>query len=327
MSPSFATPALLSVRDLRVGFPTRTGLAEAVRGVDFDIAPGEAHGLVGESGSGKSLTAMAVMQLIAPPGRIIGGSAMFGGVDLLALNEAEIRARRGRDISMVFQDPSTSLNPAFSVGQQLVDTIRTHRTDLSRRAARERAAEVLGLVGVPSPSQRLGHYPHEFSGGMRQRVLIALAIACEPRLLIADEPTTALDVTVQARIVDLLNDLRERLDLAILFISHNLDLVAEVCDRVCVMYAGRIVETGDVRALFRTPSHPYTRMLQRCVPRIDDEDTAALTSIVGSPPGIGDMPSGCAFAPRCPKAHERCRAAYPITRRAGAQTVACWETS
>lgn len=327
MSPPSATPALLSVRDLRVGFPTRTGLAEAVRGVDFDIAPGEAHGLVGESGSGKSLTAMAVMQLIAPPGRIIGGSAMFGGVDLLALDEAEIRARRGRDISMVFQDPSTSLNPAFSVGQQLVDAIRTHRTDLSRRAARERAAEVLGLVGVPSPSQRLGHYPHEFSGGMRQRVLIALAIACEPRLLIADEPTTALDVTVQARIVDLLNDLRERLNLAILFISHNLDLVAEVCDRVGVMYAGRIVETGDVRALFRTPSHPYTRMLQRCVPRIDDEDTAAFTSIVGSPPGIGEMPSGCAFAPRCPKARERCRAAYPTTRRAGAQTVACWEAS
>ena len=324
MKPLPVAAALLAVRDLRVAFPIPGGLAEAVRGVDFDIAPGEALGLVGESGSGKSLSAMALMQLIAPPGRIVGGRAAFDGVDLLALDEAAMRARRGRDVSMVFQDPSTSLNPAFTVGQQLMDTIRTHRPDLSRRAARNRAAEVLGLVGVSSPAQRLGHYPHEFSGGMRQRVLIAMAIACEPKLLIADEPTTALDVTVQARIVDLLNDLRARLGLAILFISHNLDLVAEICDRVAVMYAGRIVETGEVRGLFTAPLHPYARLLQRCVPRIGGED-AALESIPGSPPRIGQMPAGCAFAPRCPEARARCRAEYPITRRAGTQEVACWE--
>ncbi|MDB5638449.1 MAG: Peptide transporter ATP-binding protein [Bradyrhizobium sp.] len=323
MKPQAAPPALLTVEDLRVAFPVDEVLAEAVRGVDFRIAPGEALGLVGESGSGKSLSAMALMQLVAAPGRITGGRALFDGVDLIALDEKAMRRRRGRDISMVFQDPSTSLNPAFTIGQQLVDTIRTHRPDLGRHAARERAAEVLALVGIASPAQRLDHYPHEFSGGMRQRVLIAMAVACEPRLLIADEPTTALDVTVQARIVDLLNDLRERLGLAILFVSHNLDLVAEVCDRVCVMYAGRIVETGPVRALFTVPLHPYTRLLQRCVPRLDDRDDV-LESIVGSPPRFGETPPGCAFASRCPQAHDRCRAEDPITRRTGTQEVACW---
>ena len=323
MSPQPVTPALLTVEDLRVAFPERGMMAEAVRGVGFRIAPGEALGLVGESGSGKSLSVMALMQLIAPPGRITGGRAVFEGVDLLSLDAKDMRQRRGRDISMVFQDPSTSLNPAFTIGQQLVHVIRTHRADLGRRAARERAAEVLGLVGIPSPWQRLDHYPHEFSGGMRQRVLIAMAVACEPKLLIADEPTTALDVTVQARIVGLLNDLRERLGLAILFVSHNLDLVAEVCDRVAVMYAGRIVETAPVRELFTQPLHPYTRLLQRCVPRIDDRD-GALQSIAGAPPRIGEMPQGCAFAPRCPEACDRCRSEYPATHRAGTQEVACW---
>jgi oligopeptide/dipeptide ABC transporter ATP-binding protein len=303
-----AADPLLRVENLRVAFPVGGALTDVVRGVDFHIAPGETLGLVGESGSGKSMTAMALMRIIAPPARITAGRVMFEGVDLLAIDEAAMRQRRGRDISMVFQDPSTSLNPAFTVGQQLVDTIRTHRPDLGRRA---------------SPAQRLIQYPHEFSGGMRQRVLIAMAVACEPKLLIADEPTTALDVTVQARIVDLLNDLRERLGLAILFVSHNLDLVAEVCDRVCVMYAGRIVETGPVRALFTQPLHPYTRLLQRCVPRLDDGE-GVLHSIEGAPPRIGEMPLGCAFAARCPQVHVHCSVEYPRARHANAQEVACW---
>jgi oligopeptide/dipeptide ABC transporter ATP-binding protein len=323
MIPQRTADALLTVENLRVVLPVDGVLTEVVRGVDFHISPGETLGLVGESGSGKSMTAMALMRLIVPPACITAGRAVFEGVDLLSIDEGAMRQRRGRDISMVFQDPSTSLNPAFTIGQQLVDTIRTHRPDLGRRAAKERAAEVLALVGIPSSVQRLNQYPHEFSGGMRQRVLIAMAVACEPKLLIADEPTTALDVTVQARIVDLLNDLRERLGLAILFVSHNLDLVAEVCDRVCVMYAGRIVETGPVRALFTRPLHPYTRLLQRCVPRLDDGE-GALESIEGAPPRVGEMPLGCAFAARCSQVHDRCLVEYPRARHTDTQEVACW---
>ena len=315
--------ALLRVQGLRVAFPIGGVMTEAVRGVDFALAPGEALGLVGESGSGKSLSAMAVMQLVARPGRVTAGSAELDGTDLLRLTEAEIRRRRGRDISMVFQDPSTALNPAFTIGQQIVHTIRTHRPELGRRALRDRAAEVLALVGIPSPRDRLGQYPHEFSGGMRQRVLIAMAVACEPKLLIADEPTTALDVTVQARIVDLLADLRQRLGLSILFISHNLDLVAEICDRVAVMYAGRIVETGPVGSLFTRPLHPYATLLQNCVPRLGP-GTGALQSIAGAPPRLDRMPPGCPFHPRCPARRDVCPTEYPPTRAIGAQHVACW---
>ncbi len=308
---------------LRVAFPVGGGMAEAVRGVDFTVAPGEVLGLVGESGSGKSMTAMAVMQLVSAPGRITAGVAEFAGTDLLRLTEAEMRRWRGRDVSMVFQDPSTSLNPAFTIGQQLAHTIRTHRPDLGRRAVQARAAEVLALVGIPSPRTRLGHYPHEFSGGMRQRVLIAMAVACEPRLLIADEPTTALDVTVQARVVDLLADLRQRLGLSILFISHNLDLVAEICDRVAVMYAGRIVETGPVRSLFAAPLHPYTRLLQGCVPRLGPA-AGPLQSIAGAPPRLDRIPPGCPFHPRCPAKRDICPSEDPPARAAAAQHVACW---
>jgi oligopeptide/dipeptide ABC transporter ATP-binding protein len=323
MTLQTAAGVLLAVENLHVAVPVEGALTGIVRGVDFSIAPGEALGLVGESGSGKSMTAMALMRLVAEPARITDGRVVFDGVDLLSIQEGSMRQRRGRDISMVFQDPSTSLNPAFTVGRQLEDTIRTHRPDLGRNAVRDRAAEVLASVGISSPRQRLKQYPHEFSGGMRQRVLIAMAVACEPKLLIADEPTTALDVTVQARIVDLLNDLRERLDLAILFVSHNLDLVAEVCDRVCVMYAGRIVETGPVQALFTHPLHPYTRLLQRCVPRLDDGE-GSLESIEGAPPRVSEMPPGCAFAARCPQVQDRCVAAYPPARRIDKQEVACW---
>ena len=323
MRDGTAPAPLLRVQGLRVAFPVGDGMAEAVRGVDFTLAPGEALGLVGESGSGKSMSAMAVMQLVAAPGRITAGVVEFAGSDLLQLGEAQMRRHRGRDISMVFQDPSTALNPAFTIGAQLVHTIRTHRPELGRRAADDRAAEVLALVGIPAPRTRLGHYPHEFSGGMRQRVLIAMAVACEPRLLIADEPTTALDVTVQARIVDLLADLRARLGLGILFISHNLDLVAEICDRVAVMYAGRIVETGPVRDLFRTPLHPYTALLQGCVPRLGPA-SGPLTSIAGAPPRLDRMPPGCPFHPRCPAVRDICPREDPPMRAMGAQDVACW---
>ena len=275
------TALLLDVRDLRVSFPMANGMTEAVRGVSFSVAPGEAIGIVGESGSGKSVSALAVMRLVAQPGRITGGEILFAGRDLAALDEKAMRTVRGRHISMVFQDPLSSLNPAFTIGQQLVDTVRAHRPAATREAARDRAVEVLELVGITEAGRRLTSYPHEFSGGMRQRVMIALAIACEPKLLIADEPTTALDVTIQAQVVALLWQLREKLGLSVLFISHNLDLVAEICDRVYVMHTGNVVEHGDVEDIFLRPQHSYTRMLQNCIPRIEGVEpwsAAALSS-------------------------------------------------
>jgi peptide/nickel transport system ATP-binding protein/oligopeptide transport system ATP-binding protein len=275
------TALLLDVRDLRVSFPMANGMTEAVRGVSFSVAPGEAIGIVGESGSGKSVSALAVMRLVAQPGRITGGKILFEGRDLAALDEKAMRTVRGRHISMVFQDPLSSLNPAFTIGQQLVDTVRAHRPAATREAARDRAVEVLELVGITEAGRRLTSYPHEFSGGMRQRVMIALAIACEPKLLIADEPTTALDVTIQAQVVALLWQLREKLGLSVLFISHNLDLVAEICDRVYVMHTGNVVEHGDVEDIFLRPQHSYTRMLQNCIPRIEGVEpwsAAALSS-------------------------------------------------
>jgi ABC-type dipeptide/oligopeptide/nickel transport system ATPase component len=275
------TALLLDVRDLRVSFPMANGMTEAVRGVSFSVAPGEAIGIVGESGSGKSVSALAVMRLVAQPGRITGGEILFEGRDLAALDEKAMRTVRGRHISMVFQDPLSSLNPAFTIGQQLVDTVRAHRPAATREAARDRAVEVLELVGITEAGRRLTSYPHEFSGGMRQRVMIALAIACEPKLLIADEPTTALDVTIQAQVVTLLWQLREKLGLSVLFISHNLDLVAEICDRVYVMHTGNVVEHGDVEDIFLRPQHSYTRMLQNCIPRIEGVEpwsAAALSS-------------------------------------------------
>lgn len=314
---------LLSVAGLRVSFPLREGWGEAVRGVDFSVGAGDAVGLVGESGSGKSLAALAIMRLIAAPGRITGGAIQFGGEDLLALPESRMRQLRGRDISMVFQDPSSSLNPAFTIGQQLIDTIRAHQPNLSARERRDRAAEALAMVGIADPLRRLQSYPHEFSGGMRQRALIAMAVACEPRLLIADEPTTALDVTVQARVVDLLNNLRAKLGLAVLFISHNLDLVAEICDRVVVMYAGRVVESAPTIDLFSAPQHPYTRLLQRCIPHIDGVGER-LHAIDGAPPPVGAAISGCAFRDRCPDAISRCGEALPPTRRLSRHDTACW---
>ena len=320
------TEALLDVRGLKVAFPVGGRMSGAVRGVSFSVAPGEAVGVVGESGSGKSVTALAAMRLIAPPGRITGGSVMFDGRNLTDLSEAEMRSVRGRHISMVFQDPLSSLNPAFTIGQQLVHVIRTHRPGIDRKEARETAIEALETVGIPTPARRLNSFPHEFSGGMRQRVMIALAVACRPKLLIADEPTTALDVTIQAQVVTLLRELRERLGLAVLFISHNLDLVAEICDRVLVMYAGNIVEEADVEEIFLRPKHPYTRLLQRCIPRIDNTEQM-LWSIDGSPPVLGSPIPGCAFHDRCPDAVALCRTEPPVAKAIERHGVACWVAS
>ena len=299
------TEDLLRIDGLHVGFGDR----QVVRGVDLRIAPGEVVGLVGESGSGKSMTALATMRLLPPGGTVTNGRIMFRGQDLRERSTTELNRLRGSQIGMIFQDPLTALNPALSVGRQMVDMIRTHQP-LGRRAALARAEELLALVGIPYPRQRLLAFPHELSGGMRQRVMIALAVSCNPSLLIADEPTTALDVTVQAQVMDLLDRIRTEFNIAILFISHNLELVAEISTRVTVMYAGRVVESGQVQELFASPRHPYTRQLLRCIPRLDGS-RGAMPTIPGLPPKIGALPPGCPFAPRCGVAEPRCATEQP----------------
>lgn len=317
------SPALLSVEGLRVGFRSAGGgMVEAVRGVDFSLAPGEAVGVVGESGSGKSLSMLAVMRLLGAPARAIGGRVLFDGEDLLAADEKRMRALRGRDIAMVFQDPQSSLNPALTIGRQITDVVRAHR-GASAAEARRIAAEALERVGIRDVGRRLDSYPHEFSGGMRQRVLIAMAIACRPRLLIADEPTTALDVTVQAQIVDLIAELRRELGLAIIFISHNLQLVAEIVDRVVVMYGGKVVEDGPVEAIELAPRHPYTNLLKACVPNLTGP-VGPLTAIEGAPPRLGRLPAGCPFSPRCPDVIESCTGEMPALIAEAGHRIACW---
>lgn len=321
---------LLEVDDLRVAFPAGGRMAEAVRGVSFSINAGEAVGVLGESGSGKSVSVLAILRLIQAPGRITHGTVRFDGRDLLTLNDKEMRRLRGQAMSIVFQDPLTAFNPAFRIGRQLTHVIRTH-TPRSAAQAKVRAEEVLDLVGLPNPQRMMRAYPHELSGGMRQRALIGMALACEPRLLIADEPTTALDVTIQAQIVQLFQELRAQLDLTLLYITHNLDLMAELCDRAMVMYAGTIVEEAGIADLFESPRHPYTRMLIDCVPRLDRPHDQELTVIEGMPPPIGTLETGCPFAPRCPQATEHCRLDRPqITPDATAETTrrfACWNAT
>jgi oligopeptide/dipeptide ABC transporter ATP-binding protein len=316
------TEDLLRIDGLHVGFRTGDTTRDVVRGVDLRIAPGEVVGLVGESGSGKSMTALAIMRLLPPGAAITSGRVSFGGRDLLATSNAGMNRLRGGEIGMIFQDPLTALNPAITVGRQLQDAIRTHQ-DLGRRAALTRAEELLALVGIPFPRERLRAYPHELSGGMRQRVMIALAVSSNPRLLIADEPTTALDVTVQAQVMDLLDRIRTEFGIAVLFISHNLELVAEISTRVTVMYAGRVVESGDVHALFDTPSHPYTRQLIRCIPRLDGS-RGAMPTIPGLPPRIGALPPGCPFAARCDVVEPRCTVDDPPIRRRPRQMAVCF---
>jgi oligopeptide/dipeptide ABC transporter ATP-binding protein len=319
------TEELLRIDGLHVGFRDGDEMRPVVRGVDLRIAPGEVVGLVGESGSGKSMTALALMRLLPPGGAVTSGRIVFNGRDLREASTQEVNKLRGGQIGMIFQDPLTALNPAITIGGQLTDTIRAHQP-LGRKAAMARAEELLSLVGIPYPRQRLLAYPHELSGGMRQRVMIALAVSCNPSLLIADEPTTALDVTVQAQVMDLLDRIRQEFGIAILFISHNLELVAEISTRVTVMYAGRVVETGQVHELFETPRHPYTRQLLRCIPRLDGA-RGAMPTIPGLPPRIGALPPGCPFAPRCDMAEDRCREQDPPISWRNRQMAVCFRAN
>ncbi|HEY1247328.1 MAG TPA: ABC transporter ATP-binding protein [Hyphomicrobiaceae bacterium] len=314
---------VLSVRNLKVGFPTRRGTLTAVDGVSFDIAPGQVLGVVGESGAGKSLTGAAIIGLIEPPGRILGGEVHLGGQRIDTLPAEAMRKVRGRRIGMVFQDPLTSLNPLYRIGDQVAETIQTH-TNLSRTAARERAVALLRETGIQGAEARLDSYPHEFSGGMRQRVVLALALCAEPDLLIADEPTTALDVSIQAQIIALLKRLARERGAAVLLITHDMGVIAEMADRVAVMYAGRIVEIGQVRDVVLSPRHPYTRGLMGAIPPVAAR-APRLTQIPGAMPRLDAIPAGCAFHPRCAHAFDRCRAERPerIPVAAGGE-AACW---
>jgi oligopeptide/dipeptide ABC transporter ATP-binding protein len=299
---------LLEVNNLQTQFPTRAGLVKAVNDVSFHINEGELLGLVGESGCGKSITALSVMRLIAPPGRIVGGEIKFKGEELLKASDERMREIRGNDIAMIFQDPMTSLNPVYTVGEQIAEALRLHRK-LDKKAAWAEAVDSMHEVAIPDPSRRVNDYPHQLSGGMRQRVMIAMALACNPELLIADEPTTALDVTIQAQILELLDELRETRKLAVLLITHDLGVVAEVADRVCVMYTGRIVEESSVDEIFEKPKHPYTQGLLKSVPILSAHHIAKVTrlqTIEGTVPSPTALPTGCHFAPRCPHVHERC---------------------
>jgi oligopeptide/dipeptide ABC transporter ATP-binding protein len=314
---------ILSVRNLRTTFRAEGGEFAAVDDVSFDIAPGEALGVVGESGSGKSVLALSILGLLPdPPGRIAGGSIRFEGQELVGLSKHALRRHRGAAIGMVFQEPMTSLNPVFTIGNQVVEAIRTHEA-IGERAARTRAIELLARVGIASPERRLEQYPHQFSGGMRQRVMIAMALACNPRLLIADEPTTALDVTIQAQLLDLLSDLRRETGMAVLLITHNMGVIAEFADRVMVMYAGRIAEEGPVESLFDHPRHPYTRGLLGSTPTLL-HDATRLPVIPGQLPALSAPPPGCRFAPRCGLRVDACDAGRPPLDSVGpAQAAAC----
>ena len=315
---------LLEVRDLRTQLRRRRDIVTAVDGISFDIAPGETVGLVGESGCGKTMTGSSIMRLLPPNGRVASGSVRLADRELTALTESDMRQVRGRDVAMVFQDPMTSLNPTMTIGRQIIEAIRLHR-DVGKAEARARAIEVLGLVGMPQPEQRMHSHPHQLSGGMRQRVMIALALACEPRLLIADEPTTALDVTIQAQILELLRELRDRLSMGVLLITHDLGVIAGHADRILVMYAGRIVESGPTKELFANPRHPYTEALLGAIPRLDTDRHEELRAIPGLPPDLADPPSGCRFAPRCAFASARCRTEDPaLTTAPGDQAYACF---
>ena len=315
---------VLQVENLRTHFHTRAGVVRAVDGIDLDVSEGRTLGVVGESGCGKSVTALSIMRLIDPPGRIETGSrVLFRGRDLASLDEEELRQIRGNEISMIFQEPMTSLNPVLKIGDQIVEAVMLHRR-VSSASARDRALEMLSLVGIASPQRRFGDYPHQLSGGMRQRVMIAMALACEPKLLIADEPTTALDVTIQAQILELIQDLRQRLGMAVMLITHDLGVVAEMCDDVAVMYAGRVVERGSADAIFRSPQHPYTEALLHSIPLLGMTQAEPLKVIRGIVPNPLTWPVGCRFASRCDYAFDRCLREDPQLMDAGAQKAACW---
>jgi len=316
------TAPLLEVRNLRIEFPTRRGTLLAVDDISFSIAPGEVLGVVGESGAGKSLTGAAVIGLLEPPGRIARGEVKLAGLRIDNLPADEMRKVRGREIGAIFQDPLTSLNPLYTVGRQLTETITTH-LHMSQQQARSRAIELLAATGIPAPERRVDHYPHQFSGGMRQRVVIALALAAEPKLVIADEPTTALDVSIQAQIIQLLKRLCREKKTAVMLITHDMGVIAETADRVAVMYAGRIAEIGPVAEVIHRPQHPYTAGLMGSIPSMEHE-AARLTQIEGSMPRLTEIPSGCAFHPRCEKAFARCSRERPELMPARTSQAACW---
>jgi len=315
------TEPVLSVRNLQVEFLTRRQTLRAIDGVSFDIARGEVLGVVGESGAGKSVTGLAVIGLIDPPGRIAGGEIHLGGLRIDNLSADAMRRVRGKRIGMIFQDPLTSLNPLYRIGDQIVETIRTHMS-LSESAARKRAIDLLAEVGIPAPDKRIDGYPHEFSGGMRQRVVIALAICAEPELIIADEPTTALDVSVQAQIIALIKRLGRDHGTAVMLVTHDMGVIAETCDRVAVMYSGRVAEIGPVQDVVKTPLHPYARGLMGAIPTLAGEDKR-LVQIPGSMPRLSAIPPGCPFNPRCGSVFDRCRVERPEPVQHGAQAVAC----
>jgi len=316
---------ILQVKDLKAYFKLDEGLLKAVDGVSFDLRKGETVGIVGESGSGKSVTNLAIMRLIpSPPGKIAGGEVLFDGKDILKMNDNEVRAIRGNKISMIFQDPMTCLNPFLRISEQMVETIVLHQK-LDKKAAKDKAVEMLKLAGIPAPEKRIDQYPHQFSGGMRQRVMIAMALSCNPEILIADEPTTALDVTIQAQILETIKELSQRLGTAVILITHSLGVVAGMCDTINVMYAGRIVERGNADEIFSDPKHPYTQGLIKSVPRLDKTSNQRLYSIPGQPPNVINLPECCPFFPRCERATDVCRNKYPKSVNLGSgRNVACW---
>ena len=310
---------------LKTYFHTDAGLSKAVNDVSFFVEKGKTLGIVGESGCGKSITSLSIMGLVeTPPGEIAGGEIIFEGEDLLKKNEKEMSKIRGKKIAMIFQEPMTSLNPVFTIGQQLVETLMLHE-EMTKKQAKERAIEMLKMVKIPLAEKRFNEYPHQLSGGMRQRVMIAMALCCNPDLLICDEPTTALDVTIQAQILDLINELKEKTGTSVMMITHDLGVIAEIADDVMVMYAGKIVERATCDQIFEKPMHPYTYGLMQCIPKLDDDDTKRLSVIEGMVPSFDDMPKGCAFCPRCKEAREICRQKMPELAEAEGRMVRCFK--
>lgn len=317
--------ALLEVKELKTRFSTPDGVVNAVNGISYSLEPGEAMGIVGESGCGKSVSVLSIMRIIPdPPGKIVGGEVLFEGRDLLKMGLRDLRAVRGNQIAMIFQDPLTSLNPVLTIGRQISEAVLLH-TDKNKREARQRTVELLDLVGIPEPENRLNEYPHQFSGGMRQRVMIAMALSCDPQILIADEPTTALDVTIQAQIVDLVKRLQDELGMAVIWITHDLGVVAGFVDKVLVMYAGHIVEAAPLKEFYANPLHPYSIGLLGSLPRLDAKIQEKLISIDGLPPDLIDMPECCPFVARCKHVIDRCNHENPLLRQVGpSHQIACW---
>jgi oligopeptide transport system ATP-binding protein len=317
--------SVLQVKDLKTYFSTDDGIVKAVDGISFDLHKGETLGLVGESGCGKSVSNLSIMRLIpSPPGRIVGGTVELDGTDILTLPREKVRRLRGSKISMIFQDPMTSLNPFLRISTQMIETLQLHQK-MEKKEAREKAIEMLDMVNIPNPRKRVENYPHQFSGGMRQRVMIAMALSCNPQILIADEPTTALDVTIQAQILEIMKDLTEQLHTSLILITHDLGVVAGMCDNICVMYAGRIIEKAPNDELFGDPKHPYTQGLIKSVPRLDKAHAQRLYSIQGQPPNLIDLPDLCPFYPRCEFAMDICKRKYPPAEQLDEhRSVNCW---